>query len=57
MIGLTVCGLLFMITLFFIVCIDNGLKSAGMGGLFPYLFLLLVALLIGIVVKQKCKNY
>ena len=57
MIGITVCGLLFMITLFFIVCIDSGLKSAGMGGLILYLFPLLVALLIGIVVKQKCKNY
>ena len=56
-IGITVCGLLFVITLFFIVCIDNGLKSAGMGGLILSLFPPLVALLIGIVVKQKYKKY
>ena len=54
--GIIMCGLLFVITLLFIVFVNNGLKSAEMGGLILSLFPSLVALLIGIVVKQKYKK-
>ena len=56
--GLIICGLLLAITLLYIVLVDNGLKSAGMGGLILSLVPLvpLAAFIIGFIIKQKYFN-
>ena len=51
--GIMVCGLLFVITLLFIVFVDNGLKSAGMGGLILSLVPPFTVFAIGLFVNQK----
>ena len=51
--GLIVCGLLLAITLLFMVLVDNGLNSAGMGGLILSLVLPLAMLIIGLIIKKK----
>ena len=51
--GLMICGLLFVITWAFIIFVDNGLKSAGMGGLILSLIPPLTVTVIGYIVKEK----
>ena len=51
--GLIICGLLLAISLLFIVLVDNGLKSAGMGGLILSLVPPLAIFTIGLIIKQK----
>ena len=51
--GIMICGLLFLITLLFIVFVDNGLKSAGMGGLILSLVPPFTVFVIGLFVNQK----
>ena len=51
--GIIICGLLFVITLLFIVFVDNGLKSAGIGGLILSLVPPLAVFVIGFIVNQK----
>ena len=54
--GITMCGLLFVITLVFIIFVDNGLKSAGMGGLILSLIPPLAVTVIGYIIKEKYFN-
>lgn len=51
--GIIICGLLFVITLLYIVFVDNGLRSAGMGGLILSLVPPLFVFVIGLIVNQK----
>ena len=51
--GLMICGLFFVITWAFITFVDNGLKSAGMGGLILSLIPPLAVTVIGYIVKEK----
>ena len=51
--GLIICGLLLAISLLFIVFVDNGLKSAGMGGLILSLVPPLAVFTIGFIINQK----
>ena len=51
--GVIVCGLLLSITLLYIVLVDNGLKSAGMGGLILSLIPPLAVFTIGLIINQK----
>ena len=51
--GVFICGLLFVTTLFYIVLVDNGLKSSGMGGIILLLIPLFVVFVIGLIVNQK----
>ena len=51
--GIMICGLLFLITLLFIVFVDNGLRSAGMGGLILSLVPPFTVFVIGLFVNQK----
>ena len=51
--GIMICGLLFVITLLFIVFVDNGLRSAGMGGLILSLVPPFTVFVIGLFVNQK----
>ena len=51
--GQIVCGLLLAITLLFMVLVDNGLNSAGMGGLILSLVLPLAMLITGLIIKKK----
>ena len=51
--GLIICGLLLAISLLFIVFVDNGLKSAGMGGLILSLVPPLAVFIIGLIINQK----
>ena len=51
--GLIICGLLLAITLLYIVLVDNGLKSAGMGGLILSLVPPLAVFTIGLIINQK----
>ena len=51
--GLIICGLLLAITLLFMVLVDNGLKSAGMGGLILSLVPPLAVFIIGLIINQK----
>jgi hypothetical protein len=51
--GLIICGLLLAITLLFIVLVDNGLKSAGMGGLILSLVPSFAVFTIGLIINQK----
>ena len=48
-----ICGLLFVITLLYIVFVDNGLKSAGIGGLILSLIPPFIATVLGYIVKEK----
>ena len=54
--GLMVCGLLFAITWVYIIFVDNGLKSAGMGGLILSLIPPLAVTVIGYIIKEKYFN-
>jgi hypothetical protein len=51
--GVIICGLLLAITLLFIVLANNGLKSAGMGGLILSLVPPLAVFTIGLIINQK----
>ena len=51
--GIMICGLLFVITLLFIVFVDNGLRSAGMGGLILSLVPPFTVFVIGLFINQK----
>jgi hypothetical protein len=51
--GLIICGLLLVITLLYIVLVDNGLKSAGMGGLVLSLVPPFAVFMIGLIINQK----
>ena len=51
--GIMICALLFLITLLFIVFVDNGLRSAGMGGLILSLVPPFTVFVIGLFVNQK----
>ena len=51
--GVSTCGLLFVTTLFYIVLVDNGLKSAGMGGIILLLIPPFAVFVIGLIVNQK----
>ena len=51
--GVIVCGLLLSITLLYIVLVDNGLKSAEMGGLILSLIPPLAVFTIGLIINQK----
>ena len=51
--GFMLFGLLFIITLVFIIFVDNGLKSAGMGGLILSLIPPLAVTVIGYIIKEK----
>ena len=51
--GFIICGLLVAITLLFIVLVDNGLKSAGMGGLVLSLVPPFTVFIIGLIINQK----
>ena len=55
--GIIACGLLFVITLLFIVFVDNGLKSARMGGLILSLLPPLAVFVIGFIANQKYNNF
>ena len=51
--GLMISGLLFVITLLYIVFVDNGLKSAGIGGHILSLIPPLLATVLGYTIKEK----
>ena len=51
--GLIICALLLAISLLYIVLVDNGLKSAGMGGLILSLVPPLAVFTIGLIINQK----
>ena len=51
--GFMICGLLLAITLLYIVLVDNGLKSAGMGGLILSLVPPLAVFTAGLIINQK----
>ena len=51
--GLLICGLLLSISLLYIVLVDNGLQSAGMGGLILSLVPPLAVFMIGLIINQK----
>ena len=51
--GIILCGLLLAITLLFIILVNNGLKSAGMGGLILSLVPPLAVFTIGLIINQK----
>ena len=55
--GTMICGLLIVITLLYIVFVDNGLKSAGIGGLILSLVPPLAVFVIGFVANQKYNNF
>ena len=55
--GIMICGLLFVITLLYIVFVDNGFKSAGMGGLILSLVPPFLAFIIGFIAKKKCNIF
>ena len=50
--GVSTCGLLFATTLFYIVLVDNGLKSAGMGGL---ILSLIPPFAGGLIINKICQ--
>ena len=51
--GVIICGLLVVITLLFLTFINNGLKSAGMGGLILSLVPPLIVFMIGLFIKRR----
>ena len=51
--GIIICGLLIVVTLLYITFVDNGLKSAGMGGLILSLVPPLIVFMIGLFIKQR----
>ena len=51
--GLMISGLLLTITLLYIVFVDNGLQSAGMGGLILSLVPPFAVFIIGLIINQK----
>ena len=51
--GFIICGLLLVITFLFIILVDNGLKSAGMGGIILSLVPPLAVFIIGLIINQK----
>ena len=51
--GLIICGLLLAISLLFIILVNNGLKSAGMGGLILSLVPPFAVFTIGLIINQK----
>ena len=51
--GVMICGLLLAITLLYIVFVNNGLKSAGMGGLILSLVPPFTVFIIGLIINQK----
>ena len=51
--GLMICGLLLAISFLYIVLVNNGLKSAGMGGLILSLVPPLAVFIIGLIINQK----
>ena len=51
--GLIICGLLLVTSLLYIVLVDNGLKSAGMGGLILSLVPPLAVFTVGLIINQK----
>ena len=51
--GIMVCGIFFVLTLLYIVLVDNGLKSAGMGGLILSLIPPFAIFTIGLIINQK----
>ena len=55
--GIIICGLLFVITLLYIVFVDNGLKSAEIGGFILSLVPPLAVFVIGFIVNRKYYNY
>ena len=55
--GIMICGLLIVITLLYIVFVDNGLKSAGIGGFILSLVPPLAVFVIGFVANQKYNNF
>ena len=54
--GIMICGLLLVITLLYIVFVDNGLKSAGIGGIILSLVPPLAVFVIGFIANQKYKS-
>ena len=54
--GIMICGLLFVVTLLFIVFVDNGLRSAGIGGLILSLVPAFAGAVFGLFVQQKFFN-
>ena len=54
--GLLICGLLLAITLLYIVLVNNGLQSAGMGGLVLSLVPPFAVFTIGLIINQKYFN-
>jgi hypothetical protein len=53
LIGLLICVLLLAISLLYIILVDNGLKSAGMGGLVLSLVPPFAVFIIGLIINQK----
>ena len=51
--GIITCGVLFVITLLYIVFINNGLKSAGLGGQILSLLPPFIAFVIGFIAERK----
>ena len=51
--GIIICGLLIVVTLLYITFVDNGLKSAGMGGLILSLVPPLIVFMIGLFIKRR----
>ena len=51
--GIMFCGLLFAITLLYIVLVDNGLQSAGMGGIVLSLILPLIVSTTFYIIKKR----
>ena len=56
-IGIIICGLLVVITLVYITFVDNGLKSAGMGGLILSLVPPLIVFMIGLFIKRRYSRF
>ena len=51
--GVIICGLLVVITLLFLTFVNNGLKSAGIGGLILSLVPPLIVFMIGLLIKRR----
>ena len=51
--GVIICGLLVVITLLFLTFVNNGLKSAGIGGLILSLVPPLIVFMIGLFIKRR----
>ena len=51
--GLMICGFFFVITILYVVLVDNGLKAAGMGGLILSLVPPVTVFIIGLIINQK----